>query len=301
MLVSWLIAGSPLYFVHGEGNSAAQSLVALRRSHSPVVPLYHRIIPSLEYVLVRSIWFMPALPALAAACAVLYRRQLLQLLALLPPLPILLMHVLLLYELQSYGEFRYYCYALPLGIAAAALVVARVQGTHSAPGRRWRRLGVGVVLAAAALSGPTTLLAMSDSSLGRQEQPLLQIALGRTSPQVEQAQWTVEQQVARHVDSLPLPEGSVVLDTTAGFPIVLFSHQPRQFIIPSDQDFDAVFQQLSGFRGYVLVSANPNHPSSFVQSRYPGLLNDTEPWAHLVYQRSYWLLYRVATPTLPAR
>jgi hypothetical protein len=293
VLANWLITGSPLYFLNGSGNSAANSLLQLRTSN--VASLYHHVLPSLEYVVIRSEWFMPALlPLVALAIALAaWRRRPLDLIPLAFPAAVLLFHVYMLYDLKSYGEFRYYCYSLPLGMIAAALVIIRIPGGKTRR-RRWlRKLAVGAVLAGVAASFPSTLLAMNNAAIGRQETPLMDLIRGRPTPLTTLGQWRSEQRMAAYVDGLQLQSGSVMLDTTAGFAIDIFSQHPKQFIVPSDDDWQADLAQLGQFHGYVLVSNAQEHESLLIEKQYPALLNHGVSWAHLQRRIGPWLLYHI--------
>lgn len=295
ILANWLIAGSPTYFLNGAGNTSAYSVQLLRSSN--VAYLYHHVIPTAAYVLARCEWFMPALVPLLLAATVISvaRRRALELIPLAFPGAVLLFHIYMLYELQTYGEFRYYCYSLPLGIVAAGLVIAGLPRARTRRGHWWRRVTLGVILSATALSLPSTLLAMNTYAIGRQEQPLLALVRGHPTARTALGQWRNEQAMAAYVDGLRLGNGRVLLDTTAGFAIDLFSQQPKQFIIPSDHDFQATLDQLGQFPGYVLVSRQKGHESLFIATRYPALLSNGASWAHLQHQIGPWLLYRIVT------
>jgi hypothetical protein len=85
-----------------------------------------------------------------------------------------------------------------------------------------------------------------------------------------------EPDVAAYLDSLELPDGSVVTDTLYGYAVVLSSDHPRQFVIPSDHDFvnilnDPVEYEVSYF---LTVPNSGRGTTDAVNLRYPTIYQD---------------------------
>jgi hypothetical protein len=91
---------------------------------------------------------------------------------------------------------------------------------------------------------PSTLQTMVDPVVGREDHYW----------GYEQPRYVIAREVAHYVDGLGLPDGTVLIDTFLGFPIVLDSAHPRQFVITSDRDFRPVVSDPITFSvRYVLV------------------------------------------------
>jgi hypothetical protein len=103
-----------------------------------------------------------------------------------------------------------------------------------------------VVVAMLLTAVPSTLQTMVDPVVGREDHYW----------GFEQPRYVIARQVADYVDDLQLPDGAVLVDTFLGFPIVLDSARPRQFVITSDRDFKPVVTDPITFSvRYVLVPA----------------------------------------------
>ncbi|WNG88693.1 hypothetical protein C6A87_005565 [Mycobacterium sp. ITM-2016-00317] len=51
------------------------------------------------------------------------------------------------------------------------------------------------------------------------------------------ATFSTERELAQYLDSLRLPQSSVITDTVYGFAVVVASLRPKNFVVPSDRDF----------------------------------------------------------------
>lgn len=80
-----------------------------------------------------------------------------------------------------------------------------------------------------------------------------------------------ERRIADYLDSLRLPEGSVLLDTVESFAVVTASENPKQFVITSDTDFARILDDPAG-HGVQYILAVPNAKrgvADAVNRRYP--------------------------------
>ena len=154
---------------------------------------------------------------------------------------------------------RFFIAAVPLQlIVAMALVAPR---PPPAPGTvRWsadepsraRRHGVSavvVLLVVGIVGWATTAYGMLDADIGVQEHQIATLLDPRRDSAEERAvlrTFETEQRVAEFLDRLDLPPGTVLVDVLFGFPIVLASDNPEQFVIPSDRDWAQVLADPVG-------------------------------------------------------
>ncbi len=179
-------------------------------------------------------------------------------------------------------SLRYFIVAVPLGILLASLVVS--PNPSQRPGRDLRntvqprdllepfqgrerpaegsqarsRIAKpslhGLTLASIvmlALALPAGFYGMLDPSVDlRGDAIQLQAALNRDRPTEDQIRasrrFLTEREIARYIDALHVPRGSVLVDDFLGFAIVLASHHPDQFIITSDRDFQIALADPAG-------------------------------------------------------
>ena len=85
----------------------------------------------------------------------------------------------------------------------------------------------------------------------------------------------MQDQVAAYLDSLDLPEGSVITDVAYSFPIVLASRKPKQFVITPDRDFkEKLINPVEGRVRYALVTDPASSTADAVALRFPGIYED---------------------------
>jgi hypothetical protein len=151
------------------------------------------------------------------------------------------------------GWIRYYITIIPVTVLLAGLLIAWFrQGELSGrirPPLVWLRAGLVAGVMAAVVGGtavalPTSWDTMRDSYLGR----------GEWNKLADLPQYVMGAEVSSYVDSLHLGDGQLLVDVFLGFPIVLESDYPRQFVETTDRDFKAVLTdpQTFGVR-YILV------------------------------------------------
>jgi hypothetical protein len=168
------------------------------------------------------------------------------------------------------GFLRYYICAIPLSVMLAIAIAAkpgrswRLQWTGAAELRRTSRVAPAfLALLAVAMTVPsvgTSWSAMRDSRHGFEEAALLEPLWHHRQFAHGPNTYYDALDIAKYMDSLRLPNGSVIVDNSEGcvpFVIVLSRH-PAQFIIPNDRDFQKLLSDPVGFQvRYIL--AFPNH------------------------------------------
>ena len=236
------------------------------------------------------------------------------------------------YALGSTFPFlRFYIIAIPLTATIALLAVP--DGTLVAPVRRGRhapvptavpatststssgnRVGYAGVAMTFALCVPIAAWGMSlpgyapqEYALGAMINPAPDSVSPRKATEHRIARtFSTERQIARYLDDLNLPEGSVVTDTVYGFAIIAASRHPKTFAIPSDPDFVHLLNDPSaaGIEYLLVVPPTGRGVSDAVNQRYPTLYNTGADIATLELEmpndgedQPNWRLYRVNEPT----
>jgi hypothetical protein len=219
---------------------------------------------------------------------------------------------------MTFHWFRFFMAAVPLAALMLGVAMAepppaprrrrlRVQRWHP-PRWRTRLRPVGLALAAAVLLAPALPLAaraMADTRIAPEEANYLLPAVVHHVPTPNDS-FTEERQVARYIDGMHLPDGSVLVDTFMGFAVVLNSTHPDQFVITSDRDFQSALADPAGTGlRYILVPRDVVLGSvDAISKQYPGLYRSgagiatfvREFFDPLSVQDQAWRLYKVTPP-----
>lgn len=229
------------------------------------------------------------------------------------------------YAYATGGTFpflRFYIVAIPLAATLAMLAVP--DGVPSAPKRRGRyapdvdasggtrsvRAAYPAVALAFAVGVPVAGWGMSLPHYAPQEYALG--AVLRPDPDsvdprkaVERriaATFSTEREIAQYLDSLDLPESSVITDTVYGFAVVAASEKPKTFVVPSDPDFTKLLNDpvAHGIRYLLSVPNTGRGVSDALNMRYPTLYETGSDVASLELEvpndgdsQPDWRLYRV--------
>ena len=173
---------------------------------------------------------------------------------------------------ETGGWIRYYITVIPLGtLCAGYLVAARRSSMPDSTSRRGSSVVprglVAAVGCAAVLAGiialPTAWQTMRDPLLGR----------GEYNKVDDLPQYAIGGEVATYLDHMRLPPGSVLVDVFLGFPIVLESTSPQQFVITPDRDFKAVLNDPQAFSAKYILVPPPTGLGALdaVNRRWPGI------------------------------
>jgi hypothetical protein len=145
-----------------------------------------------------------------------------------------------------------------------------------------------LVLALLAAGAHTTALTMLDPSTGPEESDQLRFPLfggdARVDMPLERRHLDAADEVARYLDALRLPDGSVLVDVFEGYAIVLRSERPKQFVITPDRDFAAALADPSIFGVRYILAPYPIGYGllSSVTRAYPDLYRSGAGIASLV-------------------
>ncbi|MCS7003063.1 MAG: hypothetical protein NZ518_09465, partial [Dehalococcoidia bacterium] len=100
--------------------------------------------------------------------------------------------------------------------------------------------------------------------------------------------------MAAEIDALP--DGLILMDSFATFPLILQTSNPRRFVISSDRDFKQILENPIGQVRYILAPRSTGYGAAdAVNRRYPRLYDGGEPWATLEreFRDGAFRLYRV--------
>jgi hypothetical protein len=115
-------------------------------------------------------------------------------------------------------------------------------------------------------------------------------------------QYEIGRQAAQYLDALHLSSGQVLVDGAMGFPIILESRSPTQFITTSDRDFQqALLDPVSFGVKYLLVPEDVGYQSlDAINRAYPGIYRDGTTIAPTLVTQfdaggNNWRLYQVSS------
>ena len=170
------------------------------------------------------------------------------------------------------------------------------------PTRMARALVALVTLAALAASFPSATWLMLNPRLSYEAAGLRKLY----DPPSVAHYYATAREVAQYLDNLHLGPGKVLLDTFTGFPVVLSSNNPQQFVITSDRDFAVKLADPAGTRVAYLL-APPDEPLDALNRRYPSLYRTGAGIADFVHEfravgdPGVWRLYHVRSTLEPAQ
>ncbi|MFT4087516.1 MAG: glycosyltransferase family 39 protein [Gordonia sp. (in: high G+C Gram-positive bacteria)] len=293
-LTSWIVNGELLaQFTSEYGNSAIIADSGGTGSATTAA--------AVKFSLTEMLILAPVLPVLLAVVAVVrWRRRRLYPLAagLVACVAVLAFQTFAYSRGTTFGFLRFYLSVVPLACVVALLAVParavvpwRRLGAHAQlpdVDRRRHRLSYGLVgalaVVATLLALPVTAYGMTSPKYAPQEFALRTVV--RPEPDsVDKVyldarkvarSFSTERALAEYLDSLDLPDGSVLTDTVYGFAVVVRSTHPKQFVIPSDQDFPVILNDPADF-GVKYLLAVPNTGrgrSDALNQRYPTLYED---------------------------
>ncbi|MEX7472116.1 ArnT family glycosyltransferase [Mycobacterium adipatum] len=227
---------------------------------------------------------------------------------------------------STFGFLRFFIIAIPmaatlalLGVPDGALAPAKRPGKYApvvaaaVPVRRSPATHVAVA-ATLAIGIPVTVAGMTQPDYAPQEYGLVAVLAPDPDDVSERAAteqriartFGTERRIAAYLETLDLPDSSVITDTVYGFGIIAASSRPKTFVIPSDPDFTEVLNDPSGHGVRYLLSVPPTGrgTSDALNLRYPTLYETGAEVATLELEipndgdgQPDWRLYRVDQTT----
>ena len=285
---SWIITGQPFeQLTSGYGNSAQVGSIYVNRTRVPT--------------------------GYTAWSWTLVRLMLSQLLLLAPALPLVPLYkvgrlsrsaislavaavaciggaVAFIVAAQVAGELahplRYLIGVVPLAVALAGACIAANQSRQHQEGRR-AAAGLSVACALTLFVAlPTSAFAMLDATTDPWSFTSNRSIVSSAPDNAlgGHLNWSNERKIAADLDAMHLPKGAVLVDDFLGFPIVVSSGDPTQFVITSDRDFETVVADPKGLGvRYILVPV-PDVLGSLdaINRQYPGFYASGGGFASLV-------------------
>ena len=294
---AWLVTGNALPQLLSNYGYLAQ-LDALR-THG-IVPA--NAIASPQRTVIQLLALEPALPAAGVVLVIGWlsgrARASLAGIGLLGPLAIAIVAASVL-DL-TFPWLRQLVVVVPLVTVLVGLGLATERRSWLSP------LAAGLMLLVAV---PTTFGAMLAAQTGQEERPVLRSIAGRSTPGAG-ASTAVATIVAQYLDGRSLADGSVLVDSFTGFPVILASRSPRQFIITSDRDFALAVASPAAYGVRYLLVPAPTDGNSLgsldaLNHAFPGLWPSGAASGALEHEfagpdkRVEWRLYRVSAIALP--
>jgi len=147
---------------------------------------------------------------------------------------------------------------------------------RSAGGRMVLASVVSLLLAATL---PVTATGLFNSRLAREESYFLTAALMPQRATLKQREvlhrYEQDHSLASWLDAQRLPAGTVLLDAANGFDMVLSSHRPHQFAIPSDRDFRLLLGDPRAHHvRYFVTGLGTGAPPDAIRVAYPHIDRD---------------------------
>lgn len=220
---------------------------------------------------------------------------------------VLLLEVALFLEGKTFGWLRFSVLEIPLAMVCAGLAMADVRRPRLARGRLGIATATGAFAVALAVAVPTSLVAMHDRRLGREESPVLDVlpvigARGSSVNPIGSRRFAPARDIAVQLDQMHLRSSSVLADSAFAFPIVLASAHPHQFVITSDRDFKPALSDPALYKVRYLLVPSPSVASyDALNVEYPKLYDDGGGVGRLVRSFTYgndpnrWRLYVVTS------
>jgi hypothetical protein len=300
MLVSWLITGHPIeQFTSAYGNSSQLQMSGITATSMAARGQWIQV--TVEQTIALEPFLLPVM--LAGLLVATWRRA-------LPPLGIVstLGSVLLVMLVANAAgaitqELRYLIVEIPFAGLMAGVVLQ--PGVIRLPqmARPALPLATTILLAAAI---PSSARALLDPRLDPVDGAQLRSIFSRVAVDEERAaaRFVTERGIAEDLDHAHLASGAVLVDDFLGFPIVIASLNPHQFVITSDRDFVSALGDPPGIGVHYILVPQPTGLGRLdaVNRRYADLYGDGAGLGLLVREYANlgdgmtWRLYSV-TPT----
>ncbi len=186
---------------------------------------------------------------------------------------------------QTFGYFRYYIAALPLGILLVASLIGAMEDRQApaGDGSRWPIM-VGSAAVAVLLVAPSlvsTGAGMFNPAVGGVEAAELGTvfqAHPSAADEVYAHRYGTVRAFAATIDRLHLPDGSIVVDNAqpclSNF--IMNVKNPKVFVIPNDRDYQRVLGDPFVFHARYVLDPNPRQipsASDTVAQLYPGIFD----------------------------
>lgn len=249
LLASWLIKNDPFYWVKGLSETGRPP------DDAPWLPSSESgLVGAIGYAARLSFLLAPGLVLLVPALLVGRRRKVLGGLGILGVAAVFPGSiVVLLLGNKTFGNPRYFSPLVLCATIGAAWILANARRTGVIR-HAWSAVVIGSLVSAApvsavALSSPMT------AAVEREDQVFASVLGRERAPFPHQYTFEKWRRLAADLDRILKPGDRVLVETTTGFPAVLFSQHPKAFVISSDRDFEATVSDPAGKVDYVISTS----------------------------------------------
>ncbi len=317
-LASWAITGDALAQFSSVYGNTSQTSSSSFKSASGAEGFLAATGGPLAFVARSVLYLSPMVVAIIVIAGVvaLWRREWI----IVPPLAI--WGGLMLFEVYGAGSgslfpwLRFFMLTVPLSVL---LVGTLLPATQPPPNRSRRppprltlhthpkelRLLGGIAAAALLLPMfPSTFVAVVDPNIGSYEYGIRGVLWPKAYPASHEPQlsgWQPETDIANYLDRQGLKEGSVLVDTWLGWPIVISAKHPKLFVVTSDFDFtrDLNNPLQYGVQYFLVPTPTGAGILDAINRRYHTMFNNGAGIATLVLDapsigtQPEWRLYRI--------
>ena len=322
-LASWIIVGHPFEPFTSVYGNASQVHLAQHQGVAAALESTQGWLPAASMALRRALILEPfALILIVVAVVVAFGKREARVVAPLAVFGAVVAFMLALYLKGAlFGELRYFIAVIPAATLLIGTLLPGRQPSRSTsvspdmtrPRRRVVAVGTTIVLVGLAASAlPVAAIGLANRSIARAESdeltPVLQLVRHPARGPIPLRRFITEREVAQAVDSLDLGPGAVLIDTYIGYPIVLGSAHPSQFIIPSDRDWKVALANpaLAGVQYLLVPSPSDNRFVALgaldeINTTYPGIYESGAGVGKLLRsfdatgESAAWRLFRVTT------
>ena len=211
---------------------------------------------------------------------------------------------------STFGWFRFYLLAIPMVVCIALVCWSPTQTLRSP----WQaetlaaRLAAALVALSIVIGFPVTIAASLNQRIGNQQLQFGFNSLLHPDRYPAHEQWyrrlmVNDRLLAHYLDSMALPDSSILMDTFNTWGVWLNSDRPKQFIVTSDYDFKSALNRpwQRGVK-YILVSNPEITDADAINARYPSIWYDGAGIGELQYSiygatgDERFRLYKVIAP-----
>ncbi len=291
ILANWIIMGDPFYFLTSIYSNTAQS-EKLIESDNTFRNMQYNFGKISLFFLQRVILLFPAYLVFcifAIIKGIKNKEHLLCISLLLPTMSVLLFHAILLYKGQSFGWLRFFIYVLPSAYIFLGYIIANIKK------RTYFYITLLCAVIIIVISSVSSLYAMANPKIGREENQLVKATLYSDLSQIEDWSYQKDMHIAQYIKNNTWPK-KILVDDFMGFPIVYYTQKPSIFIETIDDNFEEVLLDpvINDEVGYILVhKLGGVGDLDAINRRFPGIFENGTDFTTLEKAFEDWKLYKI--------
>lgn len=285
IFLNWSIMKDPLYFYRSEYSNLA--ITRSMKDAPQVVAMRQSWVATVQYGAEMMYRVSPLFVVLAPLLALggVVRRKMLLVTMLFISLSVPAFQVYMFRQGTTFGFDRFYISVIPATFILGATVVEKYVGGR----RRVRFAAIILLLMALAASNAWTGYRIYQGGNSTEEGTVLLAALEGRTINAYALDEEVGAYITEHVNGR-----QVLTDSNSADRIVLFTQNPKLFIITADPDFQEVLRAPVGKAGYILAP-DPESTSTFdaILDQYPDIWKGSVPFTELEKDFGRYRLYRI--------